>query len=137
MKKKILTVSIMLVLIFGLVLIGPSVYLRLKFPEYYNLDTFKGIEVYVWQNEAGEYRCSAMSGTNRGKTIEELTALAENSASIEEMKWILSSYKNKKDRIIIFQVDSGKFGALDVVFRRGGALDLALLGKEDQIIHAA
>ena len=81
-----------------------SGHLRIKYPEYYNLDTFKGIEVYVWQNEDGEYRCGAMSGTNRGKTIEELTALEENSASIKEMKSILASYKIDKDSIIIIQV---------------------------------
>ena len=106
MKKKILTVSIIVILVLVSVFFAASGHLRIKYPEYYNLDTFKGIEVYVWQNENGEYRCGALSGTNRGKTIEELTALAENSATIDEMKKILNSYKNEKDSIIIIQIDN-------------------------------
>lgn len=106
MKKKNLTVSIIVILVLVSVFFAASAHLRIKYPEYYNLDTFKGIEVYVWQNEDGEYRCGAMSGTNRGKTIEELIALAENSASIKEMKSILASYKIEKDSIIIIQIDN-------------------------------
>ena len=104
MKKKILTVSIIVILVLVSVFFAASGHLRIKYPEYYNLDTFKGIEVYVWKNEDGEYRCGALSGTNRGKTIEELTALEENSASIKEMKSILASYKIDKDSIFIIQV---------------------------------
>ena len=102
--KKIIIAAIIVVLILVSVFFAVSGPLRIKYPEYYNLDTFKGIEVYVWQNEDGEYRCGAMSGTNRGKTIEELTALTENSATIGEMKSILASYKIDKDSIIIIQV---------------------------------
>ena len=104
--KKIIIAAIIVVLILVSVFFAVSGPLRIKYPEYYNLDPFKGIEVYVWQNEDGEYRCGAMSGTNRGKTIEELTALEENSASIKEMKSILASYKINKDSIIIIQVDN-------------------------------
>ena len=102
--KKIIIAAIIVVLILVSVFFAVSGPLRIKYPEYYNLDTFKGIEVYVWQNENGEYRCGALSGTNRGKTIEELTALAENSATIDEMKSILSSYETTKDGIIIIQI---------------------------------
>ncbi|MBQ9716540.1 MAG: hypothetical protein IJV76_00960, partial [Clostridia bacterium] len=66
--------------------------------------------VYVWQNEDGEYRCGAMSGTNRGKTIEELIALTDNSTTIDEMKKILKSYKSERDSIIIIQVANPLFG---------------------------
>ena len=55
MKKKILTVSIIVILVLVSVFFAASGPLRIKYPEYYNLDTFKGIEVYVWQNENGEY----------------------------------------------------------------------------------
>ena len=109
--KKIIIAAIIVVLILVSVFFAVSGPLRIKYPEYYNLDTFKGIEVYVWQNEDGEYRCGAMSGTNRGKTIEELIALAENSASIEEIKSILASYKIEKDSIIIIQIDNPLSGA--------------------------
>ena len=102
--KKIIIAAIIVVLILVSIFFAASGHLRIKYPEYYNLDTFKGIEVYVWQNEDGEYRCGAMSGTNRGKTIEELTSLTENSATIGEMKSILASYKIDKDSIIIIQM---------------------------------
>ncbi len=115
MKKKILTVSITVVLVLVTAFFAVSAHLRIKYPEYYNLDTFKGIEVYVWQDEDGEYRCGAMSGTNRGKTIEELTALAENSVTIKEMKSILSSYKIEKDSIII-QVMNPLSGDVEATF---------------------
>lgn len=104
--KKIITILIILLFAIGLVFFCTSGYLRIKYPEYYNLDAFKGIEVYVWQNEDGEYRCGALSGTNRGKTIEELTALAENSATIDEMKSILASYKSEKESINIILVEN-------------------------------
>jgi len=114
--KKIIIAVIIVVLILVSVFFAVSGPLRIKYPEYYNLDTFKGIEVYVWQNEDGEYRCGAMSGTNRGKTIEEYTALAENSASIKEMKSILASYKIEKDSIIIIQIDN-PFSSEDINIR--------------------
>ena len=104
--KKIIIAAIIVILVLVSVFFSASGLLRIKYPEYYNLDTFKGIEVYVWQNDDGEYRCGAMSGTNRGKTIEELIALEENSASIKEMKSILASYKINKDSIIIIQVEN-------------------------------
>ena len=103
--KKLFT--FFLVLISVLCLIGcdqTSKDLQKAFPEYYNLDVFKGIEVYVWQTENGEYRCGAMSGTNRSKTIEEITALTRNSASIEEMKQILSSYHVDEEYFIIIPI---------------------------------
>lgn len=102
--KKLIIAAIIVILVLVTVFFAVSGHLRIKYPEYYNLDTFKGIEVYVWQNENGEYRCGALSGTNRGKTIEELTALAENSATIDEMKSILSSYETTKDGMIIIQI---------------------------------
>ena len=95
-----------MVLVLVTVFFAVSGHLRIKYPEYYNLDTFKGIEVYVWQNDDGEYRCGALSGTNRGKTIEELTALAENSATIDEMRSILASYKSVKESLIIIFVEN-------------------------------
>ena len=104
--KKIIIAANIVVLILVSVFFAVSGPLRIKYPEYYNLDTFKGIEVYVWQNEDGEYRCGAMSGTNRGKTIEELTALADNSTSIKEMKSILASYDVEKDGVIILLIDN-------------------------------
>ena len=104
--KKIIIAAIIVILVLVTVFFAVSGHLRIKYPEYYNLDTFKGIEVYIWQNENGEYRCGALSGTNRGKTIEELTALADNSTSIKEMKSILASYDVEKDGVIILLIDN-------------------------------
>ncbi|MBQ5312172.1 MAG: hypothetical protein ILP19_09080 [Oscillospiraceae bacterium] len=66
--------------------------LRREYPEYFELGAFKGIELYVWQDAPGSYRCGAMSGTNRNKTDEEIWALFPMGVSPEEMQVILSSY---------------------------------------------
>ncbi len=75
--------------------------LRARFPEYYDLSTFKGLEVYVWQEAEDTFLCGVMEGTNRNKTDEEIAALAENPATVEEMKMILSSYGIPYDNIFI------------------------------------
>ena len=64
--------------------------LRAKYPEYFDLSTFKGLEVYVWQMGPNSYSCGVMLGTNRNKTLEELANL--KGATIEEMRAILSTY---------------------------------------------
>lgn len=100
MKKKIV---LLLAFACMLVLLLCNRY-RLKYPEYYSLDTFKGIEVYVWQTEDGEHRCGALSGTNIGKEFDEISNLAANSATIREMKTILSSYNIDRESIIIIPI---------------------------------
>ena len=53
--------------------------LRNKYPEYFKLNDFKGIEIYVWEMAEGSYHCGMMSGTNRNKTDEEIwNAFLEN-----------------------------------------------------------
>lgn len=79
--------------------------LRKRFPEYYNLSAFKGIEVYVWQLNDGTYKCGAMTGTNRTKTFEEILNLKNNGASFEEMRTILSSYDIDKEEFIIIPIN--------------------------------
>ena len=74
--------------------------LRAKYPEYFDLSTFKGLELYVWQMAPDSYSCGLMLGTNRNKTLEELINL--KGASIAEMRAILSTYDiDEKDIIII------------------------------------
>lgn len=75
--------------------------LQRKFPEYYNLNTAKGLEVYVWQTAEDTYYCGVLPGTNRGKTDEEISNLATNGATVEEMKIILLSYDISNDDIDI------------------------------------
>lgn len=64
--------------------------LREKYPEYFKLNAFKGIEIYVWEMAEGSYQCGMMSGTNRNKTEEEIHALAERPLTIKEAKLILN-----------------------------------------------
>ena len=74
--------------------------LRAKYPEYFDLNTTKGLEVYVWQMAAGSYSCGLKPGTNRDKTLEELMNL--KGTSIAEMRAILSTYDmDVKDIFII------------------------------------
>ena len=74
--------------------------LRAKYPEYFDLSTFKGLELYVWQMGPNNYSCGLMLGTNRNKTLEELINL--KGVTIAEMRAILSTYDiDEKDIIII------------------------------------
>lgn len=73
--------------------------LREKYPEYFDLGTFKGLELYVWQMAQGSYSCGLMLGTNRNKTLEELMHL--KGASIPEMRAILSTYDIDEEDIFI------------------------------------
>jgi len=84
--------------------VEPTLQLKQKYPEYFNLGTFKGLEVYIWQTSSGEYLCGVLQGTNRNKTDEEIAKLAENGATVEEMKVILSYYNIDKESIIIIPV---------------------------------
>ncbi|MBE6723586.1 MAG: hypothetical protein E7576_00095 [Ruminococcaceae bacterium] len=73
--------------------------LRAKYPDYFDLDTFKGLEVYVWQLAPDSWSCGVMPGTNRNKTLEELMNL--KGASIAEMRAILSTYEIDEEDIFI------------------------------------
>lgn len=74
--------------------------LREKYPEYFDLSTYKGLELYVWQMGPNSYSCGLMLGTNRNKTLEELINL--KGVTIAEMRAILSTYDiEEKDIIII------------------------------------
>lgn len=74
--------------------------LREKYPEYFELGTFKGLEVYVWQMAESDYRFGLMQGTNREKTLEEKMAL--KGATAEEMALILSTFDiEDKDIFVI------------------------------------
>ena len=84
--------------IWGTTTVDESV-LREKYPEYYDLSTFKGLEVYVWQMAPNSYSCGVMEGTNRNKTLEEMMNM--KGAGIDEMKAILASYDIPKENIAI------------------------------------
>jgi hypothetical protein len=73
--------------------------LRDKYPEYFDLPTMKGLEVYVWQMAENSYLWGVMEGTNRNKTEEELLAL--KGVRVDDMKAILDSYDIPKENISI------------------------------------
>ena len=73
--------------------------LKEKYPEYFDLSTSKGLEVYVWQIVPNSYSFGVLPGTNREKTYEELLSL--KGASPEEMRAILYSYDIDEDDVII------------------------------------
>ena len=74
--------------------------LRERYPEYFGLSAFKGLELYVWQLGPGVLRCGLMEGTNRNKTSEEIWSL--RGVTVEEMKRILSTYDVPADNIFLY-----------------------------------
>ena len=78
--------------------------LRKKYPEYFELGDFKGIEVYVWQMTEDSYQCGLMSGTNRNKTEEEIMELAQKPLTVDEAKLILDELGVKGSDIIVIPV---------------------------------
>ena len=85
--------------------------LKSRYPEYFGLDTFKGLEVYVWQMAAGDYSWGVLPGTNRSKEATELAALKGVSAA--DMRAILSTYDIPEENIEVIpirQVYSSYFG---------------------------
>ena len=75
-----------------------------KYPEYFDLEDMKGIEVYLWK-VGDAYYCGALSGTNRNKTEAEIQALMGNGATIEEMKTILSLCQVRRYRVCVILVE--------------------------------
>ena len=75
-----------------------------KYPEYFDLDGMKGVEVYVWLDADNTYRCGALIGTNRLKTDAEIQGLFDNGATIEEMRTIMELCEIGEDRISIMPV---------------------------------
>lgn len=73
--------------------------LKEKYPEYFGLSTFKGLEVYVWQMTPGLYSFGLKEGTDREKSLEELWNMKP--AGALEMRAILSYYGIDRDEIVI------------------------------------
>ena len=73
--------------------------LQERFPEYFGLSAFKGLELYVWQMAPGSWYCGLMEGTNRLKTEEELRSLPP--ATVQEMRTILAAYDVPAEEIFV------------------------------------
>lgn len=76
--------------------------LREKFPEYFGLNTTKGLELYIWQMSPNNYSCGLMDGTNREKEESEIMSLKP--VTIVEMRLILSTYDVPRDSVFILPI---------------------------------
>ncbi|MBO4862428.1 MAG: hypothetical protein J5535_05990 [Firmicutes bacterium] len=76
--------------------------LKTRFPEYFDLDTMKGLEVYVWQMAGNSFSWGLMSGTNRSKEDTELWNL--KGTTTDEMRVILSSYGIPEENISVIPI---------------------------------
>ena len=62
----------------------------------------KGTEVYCWQISPGIWRCGAIYGTNRLKTLDEILHMQNDlPCTLGKMKKIIKTfeYENKKDHV--------------------------------------
>ena len=66
--------------------------LKAKFPNYFGLETNKGLEVYIWQMAENSYSCGLLPGKNRNYTMDELWDLHKSSATLDEMRTIIADY---------------------------------------------
>ena len=64
---------------------------------YYNAKGMKGTEVYCWEIKENTWRCGAMSGTNRNKSLDELQYLQNDlPCTLKNMKKILSTFTDEE-----------------------------------------
>lgn len=85
--------------------------------------TFKGMELYSWQNEYGDWMFSILYGTNRNKGVEEIKSFAMDIAKVkecfcnmpddEEVFWmVLSPDKNQSPQLPDSIIDEVKNQAI-------------------------
>lgn len=72
--------------------------LKNTYPQFFGLNTFKGLEVLVWKNE--DWRSIVLSSTNQTVTLDELQALGEG-VTLSEMALILNTYGITQEEIHI------------------------------------
>ncbi len=79
-------------------------WLRKQYPQYFDLDTSEGLEVYVWQMAGNLYSCGLVSGKESREIAEETEGMRTDlwglqSVTITEMKLILSDYDIARDEV--------------------------------------
>ena len=75
---------------------------RYRYDIYLNLSTMKGLDVYFYMLD-DEYNFVMLSGTNRNKTVEEISTLQKNySCPLDEFKNVLSKYSSEDLESIYF-----------------------------------
>ncbi len=90
--------------------------LRKAYPEYFDQDSMKGIEIYIEELPTGDYGCKLMEGTNRLKTKEELDALS--AVSIDDMRLIMSTYDIPDNYFSVVHYDPSKSDTFGECFDR-------------------
>lgn len=81
-------------------------YLRKQYPQYFDLDTSEGLEVYVWQLAGDSYSCGLLSGKESREIAEETDGIRTDlwnlqSVTVTEMKLILADYDISKEAVKI------------------------------------
>ncbi len=79
-------------------------WLRKQYPQYFDLDTSEGLEVYVWQMAGNQYSCGLMSGKVSREIAEEIEGMRTDlwglqSVTVTEMKLILSDYDIAREEV--------------------------------------
>ena len=75
-------------------------------PEYFELATFKGVEVYVWEMASDLIECTALPGTNRIKNDEEILNATKHWITLTEMKEILKYNGIPFDRVLVIPFEN-------------------------------
>ena len=79
---------------------------KYDYSPYYNTKGMKGTEVYCWEIEENIWRCGAMLGTNRNKTLDELLWMQNDlPCTLKKMNEILSTYTDEERRgITLYEI---------------------------------
>ena len=73
--------------------------LKAKYPQYFDLDTSKGLIIYTWFTLKDEDVCVLVSGKNIGYTDDEILNMP--TVTVSQMKEILKSYNLSSDKISV------------------------------------
>lgn len=78
--------------------------LKAKYPEYFLISKYKGVEIYVWQMSEKSYRCGLLEKTEHQKTDNEILELQFKSLSVEETKLIISEIGIDSNNTIVVPI---------------------------------
>ena len=78
--------------------------LRTKYPQYFDLTTDKGLEVYIWQMAPLSYSSAQQPGRNMSYSTEEIWDLHKAPVTMEEMRAILATYNIPREEIFLMPV---------------------------------
>ena len=88
--------------------------LKEEYPQYFGLETGKGLEVYIWTGSwLWDFRCVILPGTNREKTRSEVLAMP--SLDIAQARAVLDSYGLPPENVFVCLIGNaeGQTGPAD------------------------